>query len=90
MYCSNCGFKLDGGKYCGGCGCRVNNNNNNTQIIYKEEEEMKSLLNDTAIVALTLCVLILSIITIVCASVITKDIEDNRLCGTIDVNYKID
>ena len=84
MYCRYCGTKLlDNDKYCGKCGKKlvIEQPIQNENVVYVEEKKMDSILNNTAIVALTICVLVLSLTIIICASLLTNNIEYNRLNG---------
>ena len=88
MYCGNCGNLLkENGHFCGKCGRPVYIE---PKVVYKEENKLPSLLEDRAVVALTFCVLILSIVTIVCASIFTKDIpSEGALKEKITTNIRI-
>lgn len=70
MYCSNCGAKLkDNAFYCGKCGSK------RKQIVqYVEEKKMDSILSNGVVVAYTLGVIALSIVSIIVASYLTKDV----------------
>ena len=84
MYCRYCGTKLlDNDKYCGKCGKKlaIENKVQKENIVYVEEKKIDSILSNTAIVALTICVLVLSLTIIICASLLTNNNEYNRLNG---------
>lgn len=74
MYCGYCGAKLkENAKFCGKCGREVRIPVKQ-EIVYVEEKPIDSILNNTAVVLLTFGILVLSIATIICTSLITKDI----------------
>ena len=86
MYCGYCGSKLrEDTNFCGKCGREVFIPVKE-EIVYIEEKPMESILSTGVVVALTLCVLVISITTIICTSVITKDIpETDHLRGEVSV-----
>lgn len=73
MYCGKCGAKVnDYGRYCGKCGAHIATPPKG--IVYEEEKPMTPILEDRSVVALTFCILLLSILTIIVTSVITRDV----------------
>ncbi len=86
MYCGYCGAKLrDNTNFCGKCGKEIFVPVKE-EIVYVEEKPVESILSNGVVVALTLCVLIISIATIICASIITNDLPDtNQLKGDISI-----
>lgn len=84
MYCSQCGAHMvQNARYCGSCGAMVHSKV--PEVVYVEEKREESILDNKAVVALTFCILVLSIITIICTSLITKDIPAmNRLDSIVE------
>lgn len=89
MYCVNCGTKLGNEDcFCGKCGARTENiveqkidspkievpKKEEPQVVYIEEKPMESILNNPSVIGLTLFFFMLSLITIIGISVITKDV----------------
>ena len=87
MYCSQCGAHIvQNARYCASCGHLVHSNV--PEVVYVEEKQEESILDNKAVVALTFCILVLSIITIVCTSLITKDIPTmNRLDSIVEKDF---
>ncbi len=78
MYCRHCGTKLlDNDKFCGKCGTKIAIE----KIVYEEEKPMESKISNTAAVAITICILVLSLTIIICTSLIANTNEENRLIG---------
>ena len=74
MYCGKCGAELrDNTKFCGKCGAIIPVK---PEVVYVEEKPIESIMPNGVVVALTLCVLVLSITTIICASILTNDIDE--------------
>ena len=84
MYCIRCGSALkENARFCGRCGSMAYVLPTTTpvvapkpKVVYVEEQPMESLMDNSTIVALTFCVLVFSIMTIVLASVITRNIPN--------------
>lgn len=81
MYCGHCGKKIEkaNAKFCGSCGSPIVVVPEQPKVVYVEEKPLTPILEDRTVVALTFCVLLLSILTIVVTSVITKDNGVNQL-----------
>lgn len=86
MYCSNCGTAIRANaRFCGKCGqpapivYSVPYVRKEPEVVYVEEKPLTPILEDKAVVALTFCVLILSIATIILSSAITKDIPTSKV-----------
>ena len=78
MYCAYCGSEVkNNARFCGKCGNAVVTYvapPAPPKVIYVEEKPLTPILEDRAVVALTFCILIVSIVTIIIASAITKDV----------------
>lgn len=85
MYCKYCGALLrEEARFCSKCGRKVPPKK--ADVIYQEEKPMESIMDNKTVILLTFCVLALSIITIVCTSLITKDIPSkDQLQGSYSV-----
>lgn len=78
MYCGNCGNKLKKNeKFCGKCG-RAREEENKEEIIYQEEQQLEPIISNTGVIALTITILVLALATIICTSIITKDIPATK------------
>ena len=76
MYCGNCGNQLkENVHFCGKCGHPVKVE---SKVIYVEENKLPSILGDGAVVALMFGVLILSLVTIACASSVTQKTSSDK------------
>ena len=85
MYCKYCGTLLrENAGFCHKCGQPVPPTKQD--VVYVEEKPMESLMDNTTVIALTFCVLVIAIVTIVCTSLITKDIPSkDQLQGNVVV-----
>ena len=80
MYCGHCGKQIvkENSRFCGNCGAPVVAPVQKPQVVYVEEKPLTPVLEDRTVVALTFCVLLLSILTIVVSSIITQDYDEIR------------
>lgn len=95
MFCRNCGAKLrDGDCFCGVCGSKVESVESKIgetpktelpkvvepEVVYIEEKPMESILDNQSVIGLTLFFFMLSLLTIIGISVITRDVPvSNKL-----------
>ena len=81
MFCGHCGAKnQETDRFCGICGIKLPEKE--PEIVYVEEKPMESILNNNTVIALTLFIFVLSMITIIGVSIITKSIpESDQLKG---------
>ena len=84
MYCKYCGTAFrENARFCSKCGQPAPLPKQ--EVVYLEEKPMESILSNGVVIGLTFFVLIFSIVTIICTSIITKDIPaKNQLAGVVE------